>query len=108
MALTFCPNDGSLLQLDMGARATQLWCPACNYKYEVRRKISLKLPPKLKDVDDVLAQEEQWANAQKAEVRCGNCEHNEAYFLEIQIRSADEPATIFYRCTHCAARWRDD
>lgn len=62
MALTFCPNDGSLLQstnimhlpiapqvyldtnlvhvaVDLGNRATQLWCPACNYKYEVKNKV---------------------------------------------------------------------
>ena len=36
--------------------------------------------------------------------------HNpiQAFFVQMQIRSADEPMTTFYRCTHCANRWSGD
>lgn len=38
---------------------------------------------------------------------CPSCEHGEAFFMEIQTRSADEPASLFFRCAKCAARWRE-
>lgn len=40
---------------------------------------------------------------------CPKCHHQEAFFRQIQIRSADEPMTIFYRCANsaCGHRWRD-
>lgn len=40
-------------------------------------------------------------------VTCGNCSAGQAYFMEVQIRSADEPATIFYKCVECAHLWRE-
>jgi DNA-directed RNA polymerase III subunit RPC11 len=62
---------------------------------------------KKKEVDDVLGGEEAWKNVQKSQVTCPNCSNHEAYFREIQTRSADEPATIFYRCTSCAKTWKE-
>lgn len=40
-------------------------------------------------------------------VTCANCSAGQAYFMEVQIRSADEPATIFYKCVDCAHIWRE-
>jgi DNA-directed RNA polymerase subunit M/transcription elongation factor TFIIS len=41
---------------------------------------------------------------------CPRCNHGEAYFKQMQIRSADEPMTTFYRCCReeCQLEWRDD
>ena len=39
--------------------------------------------------------------------RCPHCEHNKAYFMQKQIRSADEPMTIFYKCVECGGRWNE-
>lgn len=39
--------------------------------------------------------------------RCPHCEHNKAYFMQIQIRSADEPSTTFYKCVQCKKQWND-
>ena len=36
-----------------------------------------------------------------------DCEGKEAYFMQYQIRSADEPMTSFYRCTTCSHQWRE-
>jgi DNA-directed RNA polymerase III subunit RPC11 len=30
-----------------------------------------------------------------------------AYFMQIQIRSADEPMSTFYKCCKCANQWRE-
>lgn len=40
--------------------------------------------------------------------RCPYCEHDVAYFQQIQIRSADEPMTTFYRCANCEKTWSDN
>jgi DNA-directed RNA polymerase subunit M/transcription elongation factor TFIIS len=40
-------------------------------------------------------------------VACSKCRHHQAFFMEVQIRSADEPATLFYKCTSCSHRWRE-
>lgn len=41
---------------------------------------------------------------------CPRCHHGEAYFRQMQIRSADEPMTTFYQCCNenCHFEWRDD
>lgn len=40
-------------------------------------------------------------------VTCPSCSAGQAYFMQVQIRSADEPATIFYRCVECTHTWRE-
>jgi DNA-directed RNA polymerase III subunit RPC11 len=42
-----------------------------------------------------------------ATARCPHCEHTQAYFMQIQIRSADEPSTTFYKCVACKKQWND-
>jgi DNA-directed RNA polymerase subunit M/transcription elongation factor TFIIS len=42
-----------------------------------------------------------------AAVNCPSCSHGYAYFMEVQTRSADEPATIFYKCVDCGYRWKE-
>ena len=43
-----------------------------------------------------------------AAAQCEKCQNNRAFFKEIQMRSADEPATVFYQCTKCPNRWKED
>ena len=38
---------------------------------------------------------------------CPKCSNQRAYFMQIQIRSADEPMSTFYKCTACGAQWRE-
>ena len=63
-----------------------------------------------KQVDDVLGGDEMWAHADQTQGRiifasgvkhlripftasCDKCNHDRAYFYQLQIRSADEPMT---------------
>lgn len=54
----------------------------------------------------------QWDNAQKAKMQCPKegCDGDEAAFYQVQIRSADEPMTGFYRVSEILGRmgiwWR--
>jgi len=63
--------------------------------------------------------------ANECTVQCPNekCRNHEAYWYQLQIRSADEPMTAFYKvrhipdflknptdlfqCTQCAKEWRE-
>lgn len=38
---------------------------------------------------------------------CGKCSYHQAYFMEVQTRSADEPATLFFKCVQCGQRWKE-
>lgn len=62
-------------------------------RYYERKKM------KSKEVEDVLGGAESWKNVDKTEVNCANerCENRSAYFRQVQIRSADEPMTTFYK-----------
>jgi len=60
-------------------------------------------------VDDVLGGAAAWENVDATDVKCPKCDHDRAYFMQIQTRSADEPMTIFYKCCSatCGNRWKE-
>jgi DNA-directed RNA polymerase subunit M/transcription elongation factor TFIIS len=39
------------------------------------------------------------------EYKCRRCKKRETSYFELQIRSADEPATLFITCINCGNRW---
>lgn len=67
---------------------------------------------------------EQWAEVIRAKVQreeymltarpaamtdqflCGRCKKRECTFTEMQMRSCDEPASLFIQCLTCGHRWR--
>jgi DNA-directed RNA polymerase III subunit RPC11 len=63
-----------------------------------------------KEVDDVLGGEGAWDNVDQTKILCptGHCSGQKAYFYQLQIRSADEPMTTFYKCTSCGHQWREN
>ena len=38
--------------------------------------------------------------------KCGKCKKRECAYQELQLRSADEPMTIFVTCLNCGHRWK--
>jgi DNA-directed RNA polymerase subunit M len=40
------------------------------------------------------------------QVECEKCGHNTAYYVIRQMRAADEPETMIYKCTKCGHKWR--
>ncbi|MCL6572887.1 MAG: hypothetical protein K6T88_14585 [Bacillus sp. (in: Bacteria)] len=39
-------------------------------------------------------------------IKCPRCGSNEIIYVEKQVRSADEPMTIFYTCVACNKKWK--
>jgi DNA-directed RNA polymerase III subunit RPC11 len=83
-------------------------CPTCPYLHNVQHLYSSRAKIRRKQADDVLGGDDAWENVDRTSAKCPQCGYNEAYFMQIQIRSADEPSTTFYRCVKCSKQWNDN
>ncbi|EFN52393.1 hypothetical protein CHLNCDRAFT_138851 [Chlorella variabilis] len=91
MALLFCPTCGNMLELEEGGRQSEFF-----------------MSQKTKKIEPVLGGEAEWRSAPRTEhTRCSECGHNVAFYQQVQNRSADEPATTYFRCTRCAKVWQE-
>lgn len=84
-------------------------CKSCPYRHPISDEVRFPLKLQTKKVDDILGGAEAWENVDKVQTTCPKCNHNEAFYVEFQTRSADEPSTIFYKCAKlsCGARWKE-
>lgn len=124
--MLFCPQCANLLTISIDSGTNKIQCRTCPYQYSINQNHSNRSHRTTKEIDDVLGGPDAWNNVDKTEgslivpsphpsshstARCPiNSDHNQAYYLLIQIRSADEPSTAFYRCTEptCAHTWREN
>lgn len=113
-----CPDCGMLLgkePFSYSKPIPKMQCRACPYVFPITSSVVLhkttheQAQNKQDTKDDVFGSAESWANVDSIEVTCPKCENNRAYYMQIQIRSADEPSTIFYKCCrqNCAHQWRE-
>ena len=86
----FCPLDGTLLRLgnDDNSGRKSFLCTTCPYSCPIVRTQSVKTTTKRKEVDDILGGAAAWENVDRTMATCPSCNHKEAYFMQIQIRSA--------------------
>lgn len=108
--MQFCPTCGNILLIDAKSGETNLFCRTCIYTIDVERgkAISRRVYPIQKKVDDIL-EDMAWGGTTEQGGKCPRCSHPKAYFKEMQTRSADEPATIFYKCENkkCGHQWNE-
>ena len=102
--MLFCPTCANLLLIEKAPADFRFYCKTCPYIFVVKQSFENKMHLDRKQVDDVLGGKDAFVGAKEATVQegCRECGHKKAYFMEIQIRSADEPMTIFFRCVDCA------
>jgi len=106
MAL-FCPTCHNMLPI-RDSMGLQFYCRTCPFVSRITEKVTRKTILKgLKKVEDPLSRENRNTGA-KTQAICPDCSHNEAFFFQMQIRSADEAMTSFYCCTACEFRWKED
>jgi DNA-directed RNA polymerase subunit M/transcription elongation factor TFIIS len=60
-----------------------------------------------KEKKDKMAYEIRTEHTVKGMYKCGKCKHDTITYYEVQTRSADEPMTLFCRCTNCGNRWKN-
>lgn len=90
------------------AGALCFFCKTCSYQYALTGTISRGSTLRKKQVEPILGSKESLAGADTTEKICPRCGHNKAYWVQVQIRSADEPMTEFYRCCQCDHQWREN
>lgn len=92
----FCPKCGLLLMPNEDKMI-------CECGYESSGVVITDKKKKEKRVDVV---EEEVEVYPIIKIECSKCGNEEAYYWTVQTRSADEPETIFYKCTKCRHQWR--
>ena len=103
----FCPICGNLLLIEEATNGMRFCCPTCPFLHDIDKKYTSKAKLKAKELDSVFGGTDAWENVDRTQAKCPHCGNGEAYFMQIQIRSADEPMTTFYKCVRCSERWND-
>ena len=91
--LTFCPTCANMLLVDHSPHGggLKLYCQTCPYMYDITKTMRTEVRCETKEVDDVLGGEDAWKNVDKTSATCPKCNHGQAYFMQIQIRSGTSP-----------------
>lgn len=103
----FCPACGNLLLIDGTSETTKLKCRSCKFEMDFPKAREQYAQIHPLDVASFVIDNNSMKFRDKTSCVCEKCGNKEAWFTEVQIRSADEPATIFYCCTKCEHKWRE-
>jgi len=105
----FCPHCCNLLLSELDLDGLRFYCRTCPYIFHVEHRLSERTSLSKKKVDDILGGEQAWAHTDQTEAFCEKCGNRRAYFFQMQTRSADEPMTIFFRCSNsdCKHQWKE-
>ncbi|SCV00142.1 LAMI_0G03158g1_1 [Lachancea mirantina] len=117
-SLIFCVQCGNLLDNASALDAPHIACGQCGAEYPRSKFSHLKvvtataqdafpsaLRSKKSAVKTSLARNELEDGATIKE-KCPQCGNDEMHYHTLQLRSADEGATVFYTCTACGYRFR--
>uniref|UniRef100_A0A060T5E3 DNA-directed RNA polymerase subunit n=1 Tax=Blastobotrys adeninivorans TaxID=409370 RepID=A0A060T5E3_BLAAD len=118
-SLIFCVACGNLLD-SVTDVSKDLECSQCKSTYPSKEYANLKvvtrsaenafpstLKSKRSEVKTVLKNDEMGDGAIIKE-KCPECGNDEMQYQTLQLRSADEGATVFYTCTKCKYRFRQN
>ncbi|KAK8482977.1 hypothetical protein V6N13_022004 [Hibiscus sabdariffa] len=110
--MEFCPTCGNMLQYELPhmGRSSRFYCRTCPYVCHLENKVKIKRRQHLvkKEIEPVFNKEDMKVGGSETDATCPSCSHGRALFSQVQIRSADEPATTFYQCLKCEKMWRED
>jgi len=99
----FCDDCGALI---MGKKGEETPCPACGKVKKAKGIEGLSEKVKRKEVEIVDADSASEIHP-LVENECPKCKHNKCFYWSKQMRSGDEPETLFYKCEKCKHQWRD-
>eukprot|EP01061_Rhynchopus_euleeides_P004203 TRINITY_DN13493_c0_g1_i1.p1 TRINITY_DN13493_c0_g1~~TRINITY_DN13493_c0_g1_i1.p1 ORF type:complete len:108 (+),score=27.55 TRINITY_DN13493_c0_g1_i1:60-383(+) len=106
--MLFCPYCATLLLLEQ-VDGLRLYCNICGYRCGITEDITVRTEMKNRPVFDLLSEGGAWRHATKVTAQCKSveCDGDNAYFFEVQTRTAEEPKTKFFKCVSCSHRWRE-
>ena len=108
--VNFCPKCDNMLRKKKLEEGIFLVCQ-CGYKEEIISDRSSKKPMPHQKASlikkTVILEDTKIVENPTTDVNCPECGHTKAEYFQHQTRSADEPATTFYRCVKCNHRWRE-
>lgn len=101
--MLFCPNCANVVTvLPSDMTAQNKWtCPTCPFEFPMDFQVTSRMYLQRKQVDDVMGGEDSWKNVDSTDgtffmsnmlATCPKCDNSRAYFMQLQIRSADEPS----------------
>jgi len=106
--MRFCEKCGILLTVERKKKSVVLICKKCHKVTKLKgEKMAIKEAmhePKKEIV--VMGKEDVVAELPKTKIMCPKCDNMESFWWMQQTRGADEPPTIFYKCTKCSYSWR--
>lgn len=114
-SLIFCLQCGSLLDEMAGGTAT---CQQCHASYDSAAFQNLKVvtrtsedafPSKIRSKKSVVKtsiEKNELEDGAIINEKCPQCSNEQMHYHTLQLRSADEGATVFYTCTACGYRFR--
>ena len=111
----FCPECSSLLRRTNVDGKSILRCKCGYVKEDIdpnaeKEEIEKRIQEKKKALEDnliVVSEEDKISVHITVNEICPHCGHNQAEAWQEQTRSADEPATSFFRCKKCRKSWRE-
>ncbi|QLG74651.1 hypothetical protein HG535_0G05340 [Zygotorulaspora mrakii] len=117
-SLVFCLNCGNLLDNPSTASGSELECMQCKTRYPKSKFASMKVitstsedafPSKLrlkKSVVKTSLKKNELEEGAVIKEKCPQCGNEEMHYHTLQLRSADEGATVFYTCPVCNYKFR--
>ena len=105
--MKFCEKCGNLMLVEKKRKHIFLVCRKCGKSVPLKEKVTITeaMPEERKGIV-IMGKEEGVAELPKTKIMCPKCENMEAYWWMQQTRAADEPPTLFYKCTKCGYSWR--
>lgn len=115
-SLIFCTKCGNLLDNALGEK--RLKCSDCSMTYNASQFSDLKVvtsssetafPSSLRLKRSVVKTQLSKEHLEEGAIikeKCPECGNEEMQYHTLQLRSADEGATVFYTCTKCNYRFR--
>jgi DNA-directed RNA polymerase III subunit RPC11 len=93
-----CPYDLTHLVVGNKNGLNRLECPDCPYIFEINVPIFWRTECEKKVKEDEVGPVD-YSNASQTNVQCPRegCKGDKAAYFQVQIRSADEPMTTFYK-----------
>lgn len=107
--MDFCDKCGGLMMPKKAKSGVVIICRRCGKRKKSKQKnFTMKSNSVSKKSKIIVVSKKTKVDVlPKTKANCPKCENTEAHWWMQQMRSSDEAATRFYKCTKCRHIWRE-